>query len=102
VQAIAVREFAPLKEGAQRRLIIVSDLLQHTPELSLYKAVPDIGAFRRSSYGQRVECDLHGVKTQVHRLNSATAKRMEEVVPFWLDWLMFQGADIEGLFKVPG
>jgi hypothetical protein len=102
VQAMSVREFEPLKDGARRQLIIVSDLMQHTPDLSLYKPAPEIGAFRRTAYGRKIESDLHGVETRVYLLTSSSSKQTGEVVQFWLDWLMFQGADLQSQMKVPG
>jgi hypothetical protein len=98
VQAMGVREFAPVK-GGSLQLIIVSDLMQHTPQFSLYKAVPDMSSFRKSAYGQKIDSDLHGVATRIFLLHSTSPKQTGDVVQFWLDWLMLQGADIQGQFK---
>jgi hypothetical protein len=102
VQAIAVRDFGAGRAKEERRLIIVSDLMQHTGNLSLYRAPPDIQVFRKSIYGQKLESDLSGIETSVYLLHSSSGKQTGEVVQFWLDWLMFQRADLQGQFKVPG
>jgi hypothetical protein len=99
VQAMAIRDFA---RASDRELIIVSDLLQHTQQFSLYKQPPDVAGFRNSVYGQKVEADLRGVKTRVYLIHSASPRQTGDVVQFWLDWLMLQGADLQGQFKVPG
>lgn len=102
VQAIAVRDFSAGRAKEERRLIIVSDLMQHTDGLSLYKAPPDIQDFRKSIEGQKIESDLAGIETTIYLLHSSSAKQTGNVVQFWLDWLMFQRADLQGQFKVPG
>lgn len=102
VQSIAVRDFGAGRAEKERKLYIVSDLLQHTGDFSLYKKAPDIGAFRKTPYGRKIESDLSGVKTWVYLLSSLSAKQTAEVGLFWLDWLTFQRADIQGQFKVPG
>jgi hypothetical protein len=102
VQAIAIRDFGAGRAKEERKLIVVSDLMQHTPEFSLYKAPPDIQGFRKSPYGRKIESDLSDVETTVYLLHSSSAKQTRDVVQFWLDWLMFQRADLQGQFKVPG
>lgn len=102
VQSIAVQDFGAGRAKDERTLIIVSDLMQHTPEFSLYKAPPDIQQFRKSVQGQKIESDLSGVRTTVYLLHSSSAKQTGQVVQFWLDWLMFQRADLQGQLKVPG
>jgi len=101
VQAIAVQDFGAGRAKDERTLIIVSDLMQHT-DFSLYKAPPEIQKFRASAQGQKLEADLSGVKTTIYLLHSSSAKQTDAVRQFWLDWLMFQRADLQGQFKVPG
>jgi hypothetical protein len=102
VQSIAVQDFGAGRAKDERKLFIVSDLLQYTSELDLYKKPQPIGDFRKTVYGQKIESDLQGVKTWVYLLHSRSAKQTGDVVQFWLDWLMFQKADLQGQFKVPG
>lgn len=102
IQQISVREFGGLKDGADGQLVIVSDLMQHTQQFSLYKQPPDVASFRRTSYGQKIESNLRGIETSIYLLHSTSQKQTNEVGQFWLDWLMLQGADLKGKFKVPG
>jgi hypothetical protein len=100
IQGIVIQEFS---SGAERRrLILVSDLMQHTPEFSLYKDPPDIQEFRKSPYGRKVEVSLRGVSVEVQILRSSSSKQSDEVGQFWLDWLYLQGADLQPPMKVPG
>ncbi len=101
VQAIAIRDFGP-KTAEDKTLIVVSDLMQHTSDFSLYKQPPDVRSFRSGTHGQKLESDLRGVKTWVYLLHSSSAKQTGDVVQFWLDWLMLQGADLQAQRKVPG
>jgi hypothetical protein len=101
VQAMAIRDFGSGKVS-DGKLIIVSDFLQHTAEFSLYKQPPDVSAFRRTVYGQKVESNLHGVSAQVAILHSTSPKQSSEIIQFWLDWLLLQGAVTQPPLKVPG
>jgi hypothetical protein len=101
VQAIAIREFGP-KAAEDKRLFIISDLLQHTAGFSLYKQPPDVPSFRKTVYGQKLESDLRDVKAWIYLLHSKSGKQTDQLLQFWLDWLMLQGADLQAKFNVPG
>ena len=101
VQAIAIREFGP-EAVEDKQLIIISDLLQHTAGFSLYKQPPDVPSFRKTVYGQKLESELRGVKAWIYLLHSKSGKQTDELLQFWLDWLMLQGADLQAKLNVPG
>jgi hypothetical protein len=89
VQAIAVRDFGPQRSGMPKRLIIVSDLLQHTSAVNFYKKVPDPGEFRRTAFGRSVAVDLSGVMVDIYFLNrmDAAMKQTNALGAFWMHWL---------------
>lgn len=94
IQEISVQDFA--NENAVRKLLVVSDLMQHTASFSLYKDVPDVEAFRASAYGRKVEPDLLGVEIELHILVSSSGKQNDEVGMFWFSWLTEIGANLLG------
>jgi hypothetical protein len=100
VRDISSREFA--NKNVTGRFFVVSDLMQHTAEFSLYRKVPAVDAFRKSSYGRKVEGNLKGLATTIYLLRSSSDKQTDAVAEFWVEWLSLQGADIQGFLKVPG
>ncbi|MGJ0622241.1 MAG: hypothetical protein ACR65Z_16255 [Methylocystis sp.] len=103
VQAISVREFGPEMQGA-KSLIIVSDLLQHGPKLSFFKAVPGVADFRQSALGRGLAVDLRDVHVSINLLNraNAAAKQTDTLGQFWTGWLQQQGAIVEEFRIIPG
>ena len=70
VQSVVVSNFigdgniAPIK-----RLIVVSDLLEHTNEFSLYKGVPDFASYKKSSHWQTVRSKMNDVQVEIFFLH---------------------------------
>src|SRR5690606_22933941 len=102
VQAIAVREFGPDAPPGRKELFIVSDLLQHGPDLSLYKGVPELEAFRTSAYGRGVAADLDGAHVSFYLLNrrDAATKQTNALGEFWMGWVQAQGAIVEEFRRI--
>jgi hypothetical protein len=105
IQAVSVKEFGPdHKSLKNRRLILVTDLLQHGSGFSLYKSVPDYQTFRKTPYAGSVRSDLKGVSTYIHLLHrlNAAGKQTDDLANFWVRWLEDQGAIVEVFTRVPG
>ncbi len=104
VQAISVRDFGPAVSYGPKTLLLVTDLLQHGPEFSLYKNVPNFDAFRKSAYARSVQADLAGVHVSIHLLNrkNAAAKQTDALGEFWIHWLGDQGAIVDEFKRIPG
>jgi hypothetical protein len=105
IQATALRTFGkPEYDGLAKRLVIISDMLQHVPGgLSMYKGVPAFDSFKNTDYFARVRSDLSGVSVLLYYL---VRPRVEEQDPkhiaFWNDYFRFEGAKMEPMEKVFG
>jgi hypothetical protein len=105
IQATALRTFGkPEYDGLPKRLVIISDLMQHVPGgLSMYKGVPPFDAFKNTDYFARVRSDLSGVSVLLYYL---VRPKIEEQGPkhvaFWEDYFRFEGAKMEPMEKVFG
>lgn len=90
VQSIAVTSFgAPLAEGASsKRLVIVSDMIHYTPELSMYRAVPTFEQFKTSEYYLRVKPDLRSANVDVYLIVRETKHDVQQppLYKFWMDY----------------
>lgn len=105
IQATALRTFGkPEYDGLPKRLVIVSDLLQHVPgQLSMYQGVPAFGTFKTTPYFSRVRADLEGVSVNIYYLaRGGVAQQDRKHLGFWEDYFKSQGAEVESVDKVFG
>jgi hypothetical protein len=105
IQSTALRTFGnPEYDGLPKRLVIVSDLLQHVPgQLSMYDGVPSFESFKATPYFSRVRSDLEGVSVLVFYLaRPAATKQDRRHIAFWDGFFQSQGATMEGVEKVFG
>jgi hypothetical protein len=89
-----------VKVEGPRRIVIVSDLLQHSEALSFYRG-EDWESFRASAGFARLARNLDGAEVVIVRIPRAEAKVDEGAVDdFWVRYLDAQGAgrvDVEPL-----
>jgi hypothetical protein len=105
IQSTALRTFGkPVYDGLPKRLVIVSDLMQHVPRgLSMYQGVPPFDEFKKTDYFARVRSDLKGVSVLVYYLVRPDVKQQDRKhLDFWDEYLEFQGAKLEPMEKVFG
>ncbi len=105
IQSTALRTFGnPKHDGLPKRLVIVSDLLQHVPgELSMYSQVPSFQSFKTTSYFSRVRSDLDGVSVLVFYLaRPGVANQDRRHIAFWDEYFQSQGATMEAVERVFG
>lgn len=103
IQAASVTAFDA--RAAERQLVIVSDMLQHSSTLSLYRGGLDFERFQRSAGYERARCRLPGVKVRilyVQRESSPFRSRPRPHVEFWQRYFEDCGAILEEVEKVPG
>jgi hypothetical protein len=107
VQAVAVAEFAPARPESSKRLVIISDLLHHTADFTLYISDPSASDFRSLStlpYYARVRTDLKGAAVTVLylRRDSGLGRWPQHNIIFWRDYLLDQGAGDLNIVAVQG
>ena len=95
VQSVAITTFAaPGWQERPKRLILVSDLLQYTPDFSHYRGPGEFETFRTGRYYQRVRTDLRGVEVTNFYLPRQTRHNVQgrEHLDFWKAYFIDQGA----------
>jgi hypothetical protein len=93
----AIREISEQPEldarSGPRRLIVISDLRQNTPNLSFYDGVPRIAVFQRSRLFAQVRADLQGMWVDVLYLpRGAWDVCTPDLRDFWRAYLTACGA----------
>jgi len=97
VQSVSVQSFGPLKAAGRddvpKKLIIFSDMLQHSDHLSLYGGVPDAKKFMKTEAYRRIRSDLRGVEVTIHLVRRETKKPIQgtTLIKFWEELINGEG-----------
>lgn len=103
IQLAAITGFGRRAVPEGRRLIVVSDFVQNTPELSMYKSgIPDYGTFRLSGYGKKVAADLRDVKVDLRMLVNKPDLQNERLLKFWQEHVRSGGGRVVTYEPVKG
>ena len=91
IQSVAVTAFGtPMAKNAPaKRLVIISDMIQHTTEFSLYQGAPPFDQVKDSQYFLRVRPSLQGAYVDVSLIVRETRKDILKPVflAFWSGFL---------------
>ena len=106
VQAISVTLFARRAHAeAPKRLIVVSDLMQHSEHLSLYRGRLDYDAFDSSVGADALRTNLRDVEVEVLFVQRREHDRFDDargLIEFWERWLEAQGGRLERASRIDG
>lgn len=99
IQSVAVASLQlPSRERATKTLIVVSDFLQNTDQVSFYKRVPDAAAFIASTEFRRLQADLRGVNVILVQIERPDDPDERQVMELWRRIIIAEGAEV-GCFK---
>ena len=101
VQWVALRELnAPQAISVPRKLIIVSDLLQHTEEFSLYKGIPDFSLLKSNPNYGKLKTNLVDVDVELWVLRNHT-KEATKLADLWRRIIFDQGGTVSKIVPIP-
>lgn len=83
VQLAGITGFRKHGVAGEKRLVIVSDMIQNTPTLNMYKGLPDYAAFGQTPYGVKSRADLQDVKVELRMLMNSPTIQTERLLDFW-------------------
>ena len=106
IQAISVTVYARgAYESIPKRLILISDLLQHSEHLSLYREPPDYDAFASGTGAEALQTNLRDVVLEIlfvpRRAHSRLGSSIK-LIRFWERWISEQGGQIERVSRIDG
>jgi hypothetical protein len=91
VQRIAVDRFSGrASEAIPKSLILISDMIEHTPpDYSQYAGDLSYDRFKASRAYQKVRTDLHGADVQIFYIQRMSGKPLNSVdhIRFWAEWI---------------
>ncbi len=106
IQAISVGVYArDAYEDIPKRLILVSDLLQNSKHLSLYREPLDYDEFARGMGAKALRTNLHDVVVEILFVQRDAHSRFGSsinLIKFWKRWINEQGGQIERVSRIDG
>jgi hypothetical protein len=95
LQSIAVTEFqTAAMQGRSRKLVIVSDMLQHTNGLSQYQTIQRFADFSQSSYYKSVHTDWTGVDVEILYITRPGTPQGRQHIEFWQQYFAASGGTV--------
>lgn len=104
IQSTALQTFNQAAyDGLRKRLVVVSDLLQHVPgRLSQYQDQESFNVFKKSGYFSDIRADLSGIEVTIFYLvRPGTPQRPEHLI-FWEQYFSTQGAILDEVIPIYG
>jgi hypothetical protein len=90
-------------KGKPKRLILVSDLMQHTSSLNLYKEIPDYKLLKQNPEFRNLRIDLTGIEFEIWWLNPPNNPTIyNKLQNIWLQIIYDQMGAIKGEGKDGG
>lgn len=106
VKAISLTRLAqPEFDGVDKRLVLVSDLLQHSPgTYSHYTSQPEYESFSDTPSGAAARTNLHGVQVELHYIERPRTAGLQgaEHLQFWVSHFERNGGVVARVKKIIG
>lgn len=98
IKAVAISEFiGEDNKGISKHLVIVSDMMQHTPLYSHYRKRPNFKAYKASQAFEQHLADLHGVTVEIfyiRRPKLSSFAQGKEHIQFWQQYIYAMGGTL--------
>ncbi len=105
LQVIALSAFPPIDDGlAEKQIIIISDMLHHTPEWSHYRGQMDFRKLEKTNYYQRISTDLHNAEVNILYVRREGMEKLQNKrhAYFWADYIKAIGGRVTLIEKIDG
>lgn len=105
IQSVALTELQkPGQEKLPKRLIVASDLLQNTTDVSFYRTLPEPSSFTDGPLFRRLRTDLRGVEVELWMLerSDAATTQPRSLAELWERIIDAEGGDVHRIYNVSG
>jgi hypothetical protein len=102
LQLVGINGFRKHDIKGERRLVIVSDMLQNTPQFTMYRGPVDYAGFAASDYGKKAQLELRNVDVELHYLMNSPQLQTKRNLKFWEDYFDKSGARIVAVRPLEG
>jgi hypothetical protein len=102
LQMVGINGYQKRAISGPRRLFIVSDMLQHTPEFDMYAGDYDFATFEESAYGKKSQAELKDVEVEINYLMNTPRLQSRRNSTFWERYFEKSGARVVSINPVEG
>ena len=105
LQIVSLTAFPPVDDGlAEKQIILISDMLHHTPEWSHYRGQMDFSDLQKSIYYQRINTDLQNAEVTILYVRRAGMEKLQNKrhAFFWADYIEAIGGRVTLIEKIDG
>jgi hypothetical protein len=102
IQIVSINGFRKASVNGSKRLIVVSDMLQNTPEFSYYRGEIDFPVLREKPWFLRMRTDLSGVNVDLIYLMHTPHLQNRRNVKFWEDYFRDMKATVRSVQPLEG
>lgn len=102
LQLVSINGFRRHAVKGPRRLIIVSDMLHKSPQLSMYQGLPDFEQFAATEYGRKMRAELEGVEVELHHVLNYPKLQTKRQLQFWETYFTRSGARLVAVRPMEG
>lgn len=102
LQLVGINGYRKQDVRGERRLIVMSDMLQNMPKFTMYQGSVDYSAFAASDYGKKSQPELTNVSVELHYLMNSPQLQTKRNLKFWEDYFSKAGARIVAVRPLEG
>ena len=104
LQIISLSAFPPADSSADKQIIMISDMLHHTPQWSHYRGQMNFRDLEKSIYYQSINTDLQNAEVNILYVRRAGMEKLQNKrhAFFWADYIEAIGGRVTLIEKIDG
>ena len=102
LQMVSLNAIEKRDVSGPRRLIVLSDLLQNSKALSMYRDIPNYDTFAQTDYARKTRIGFQDVEVEIWLLQNASGEKQKRLREFWQRYFLGNGAASFKLEPLPG
>ena len=102
LQMLSLNSLQKQQVDGPKTLVVVSDLLQNSPQFSMYQTTPNFEQFTKTAYATKTKINFDGVDVKVLVLFNSPALQKTTLFDFWKQYFKSAGARSVQIDLLPG
>lgn len=102
LQMVSLNSIQKYEVDGPKTLVVVSDFLQNSPQLSMYQGTPNFEQFKKSAYATKTKINFKGVDVKLLVLYNTPHLQKAALFDFWKQYFKDAGAQSVQLDLLPG
>ena len=102
LQMVSLNSIQKHHVDGPKTLIVLSDLLQNSKQLNMYKVLPTFEQFTSTAYAHKTQINFQGVDIQIHYLQNSPNLQVDTLFRFWKEYFKAAGSKTVALEALPG